>query len=29
MALNISAARTIFQDKLDQLMVEELTSGFM
>ena len=29
MALNISAARTVFQNELDKLMVEELTSGFM
>ncbi len=29
MALNVSEARKVFQNKLDQLMVEELTSGFM
>lgn len=29
MALNVSEARTVFQNKLDQQMVEELTSGFM
>lgn len=29
MALNISTARSVFQNELDKLMVEELTSGFM
>ena len=29
MALNVSAARSVFQNELDKLMVEELTSGFM